>query len=1165
MNRSGLESLPDDLLLDVVRRLAAADGLQALALGLGRTSRILRTASWHPSLYEEPAFSRDESARFIVAACRRMGKHVRRLCFSGLPQLSEKDIGRCLAAAPCLTHLSLAFLARGVSNSNPQAFAFESLPPLPRLELFNAAAVSLSGAALDSLLASCAGTLRHLYLPSTQILAPPPLPHCALDIIVRHSLPELVSLDLADAPVSEAALRALLVGTRRPAAPRLRHLFLVWARIGDGGLIGNRGFAGGGGGGGGGLFGGGGGGGLFGGGGGGGGLFGGGGDDLFGALTSALAAPSSDPTDVRKVLESVSPPDLQVHVDDPDERLSRLLLALTTLTSTSTTPYSVENVLAALPKDVPCAGLDGPDPDGMTPFLKAIQAGRLDVAGALVEAGASPLCCTLPGPWRRQPRPWDAPFPMRAAASRSPGPAGRTALHFAASLERGRRAAGHFGAGAVEREDAAHPPEEWLEALRGWGLAALADARTFDSDETPLMVRTDLEKLKTACEPRAQAIRDSSKAARLLLALGADPAATNGAGDTAAHVSAERNEGRALAELLAARPAVSALRGARACTPSSYAEGRTPLLRAASKWFVADTAVRALLGAAAGRPGAGAGTGAGAGAAAAPLELLAAGRDGRTVLHFACGTCFPDLVARAGPEALQARDARGRTPLIAAAERGDERAARALLARPETEVDAVDAAGRTALLAACAASAPALALLLLERGADPARRPPGGPPPLLALLRPAPPQPTAAAPAPFVPFRPLGGGRGEERDREVEEEEGVQRVPEERRAALNAALTALWSRGERVDGSTDEHGYTVFHYVAALKAEVPLKEILAACPDPAAALAVPDPLGRTPLALACRRGRHGAAAAFLTLSNPLAQARAAGSPEPLELPGPAHLTPPGSQDLEGNCCLHVGRFGFGSNKGGFPLVSAILRRCPAAARLRNADGETPLHRLAARRPWRQAPPDPAPGASHGEGRAIPAPAPPRAGAAGGMFAPSSGPLFGPPELDWDAMGRAARDLVAASDLAAQDAAGRTPIHAAVAAGRRVGVLLAAMLAAPQARAALALQDRAGSTPLHTACRGLLPGEAGPERSRRLVRRWLAGDLERGKFKGAAGPRPQPRPRPRSWSDAAETEAEPEDGAPYPEPRVGALQQGAGARSEAVASDSCPSDDPDLLL
>eukprot|EP00741_Cyanophora_paradoxa_P014980 tig00020830_g14453.t1 len=76
-----------------------------------------------------------------------------------------------------------------------------------------------------------------------------------------------------------------------------------------------------------------------------------------------------------------------------------------------------------------------------------------------------------------------------------------------------------------------------------------------------------------------------------------------------------------------------------------------------------------------------------------------------------------DSLARAGRQ----------TPLIAAAERGDEHAVRTLLARPETEVDATDAAGsprrrlvrRTALLAACATSAPALALLLLERGADP--------------------------------------------------------------------------------------------------------------------------------------------------------------------------------------------------------------------------------------------------------------------------------------------------------------------------------------------------------------------------------------------------------------------------------------------------------------
>eukprot|EP00741_Cyanophora_paradoxa_P014981 tig00020830_g14454.t1 len=310
-----------------------------------------------------------------------------------------------------------------------------------------------------------------------------------------------------------------------------------------------------------------------------------------------------------------------------------------------------------------------------------------------------------------------------------------------------------------------------------------------------------------------------------------------------------------------------------------------------------------------------------------------------------------------------------------------------------------------------------------------------------------------------------------------------------RGAALHAALTALWSRGERLDGSTDEHGYTVFHYAGAgLETTVPLEEVLAACPDPAAALAVPDPLGA-----------------------------------PLRTPAPPRADGHPGQDLEENCCLHVGRLGAGE---GPALLSALLRRCP-----RRTGG------------------------------------PPRAGPRGffpafGFGAGGAGPLAGPSSssVNWTPPA-APRPATPRPPPRPALSRRRLQIHAAVAAGRRVGVLLAAMLAAPQARAALALQDRAGSTPLHTACRlgrvevaralleagapagpdaprdrqGLLPGEAGPERARRLVRLWLAG--ARGADLGAAeleGPRVH---------------------------RVSALRPPSRT---GLASDSCPSDDPDIL-
>eukprot|EP00741_Cyanophora_paradoxa_P021681 tig00000241_g20927.t1 len=1010
--------LPDELLVDVVRRLAGG-GLQALALGLGRASRRLRAAAWHPCLYEEPIFSRDDSTRFIVAACERMGKHIRRLSFNGLARLhvidddtgapprrrlTEQDIMKCLEATPDLTHLSLAFLEDG---NMPPSYYFQRLPPLPRLEHFNAAGVALANSALERLLASCAGTLRHLYLPSTTIRMYGSSSVGALDTIVRHRLPELLSLDLAEALVSRAALRALLAADS-PAAPRLRHLFLVKARV----KLAKR------------------------------------------AACPALYSDSSSdsdsedaeedpgdsgpepgpedadsearfpgvPSELRRVLKPIAPPELHVYAEDFDAEFPEVLAGGTGRTSAERLAQ-LDGLLERLPKHIACTGLDGSDIKGYTPFLKAVIWDRLEVARRLVERGASPLCHMLPTPFRRQPRPWDAPHPMRGSAYWNSEWPGMSALYFVPEmLHAGERVGAGAGAGQGEG---------WLDALRGWGLSALANARTFVRGESPL---------ENALASDASSTRE--KSLQLLLALGADPTAVDGMGDTLAHGYARRGKDRALQTLLTARPDLAGI---------TDAEGLTPLVRAAASGN--GPAARVLLEAA---------------GPAGRLHMLAAGRDGRTALHFAAceglGAVYAELVARAGPEALEARDGKGRTPLLAAARRGDAAAVRALLERPQgqgqgapVDVDAADPSGRTPLLEACRAAEPNAEIirLLLAAGADPARRPPG-------------------------PTRPSSSSSGPARS------------------------------GAEGNGK-DPAGH--------------LSELLAACPEPALALAVPDPLGRTPLFLACRRGCFAAAAAVLPFSDPLAQ------------------------DLEGNSCLHAGRFGAA---GGFALVSDILRRCPAAALLRNAEGETPLHRLASRRPWRTAPAPPAPQGVLGESSDSDGPRP----------APALAPTPAPrpePTVECGEMGRAARGLLAASELAAQDAAGRTPIHAAVAAGRRVGVLLAAMLAAPQARAALALQDRTGSTlstPLGARGagagaaggggprgpgaprdrHGCLPGEVGPERARRLVRRWLEGE------RAPEGGRARRHPIPRLYGSAQ-----------FPDPKPA-----------EVASDSCPSDDAELL-
>eukprot|EP00741_Cyanophora_paradoxa_P013094 tig00020675_g12647.t1 len=487
--------------------------------------------------------------------------------------------------------------------------------------------------------------------------------------------------------------------------------------------------------------------------------------------------------------------------------------------------------------------------------------------------------------------------------------------------------------------------------------------------------------------------------------------------------------------------------------------------------------------------------------------------------------------------------------LILAAEKSDEPAVRDLLNAADRDgaidIDATDLEGRTALLAACEAGAPNIVLLLLQHGADPARWASKGPRPIFQLLGLVPARPPfdyhAVVGTGFPRYRvtwqpdyvenidtqiqsitamPEYAGKSNEEIRwddyrmvssgkkkwtsTVPEPTALPATstPDAARSALDLdssrnvnighgafeapvgsarnvdwrtyakslglALDGLRSRGVKLDGTPDEHGCTVFHYAAVQNAALTIEDILGACKDPRAALSVTDPLGRTPLALACWKGNFAAAAALLPLSDPRAQ------------------------DFDGNCCLHL--TGFGAD-GGADFVIKVLHRCPKLARMQNLEGETPLHRFAEQQPW--------------------------------LSTSTSCPPAGNSDtfVGWKkymytgAIERAAHVLTSASDVAVLDASGRNPIHVAVAAFDNVSVLLSAMLAAPQACAALAQQDRTGSTPLHIACRlgrvevarallaagapagqdaprdrqGLLPGEVGPERARRLVHRWLEGE------------------------------------------------------------------------
>eukprot|EP00741_Cyanophora_paradoxa_P018992 tig00021108_g18335.t1 len=1103
--RVSLEQLPDDILIAIYRDIVRSEGVCGLVLSLGGTSRRLRTLCWQEAFVEEPSIDigfGSKHARVLKSCFRRMGKHVRKLCLSGLfmPDRDAKKtqdlVFKLLSLTPGLTHLSLAHMRAG--DGNPAAniadkkwtpLVVQKLPSLKSLHTLNLSDIAVSAEALHTAVSSSAATLQRLYLCNTLVVGTSkpknddargrgkgPLPHAAsvLHPIFHVKMPRLRALDVSHSIVDADRLTAFV-----DRHPSLAELY--------------------------------------------------------------VALPRRPPTlkSLSKLAAAHWGRFLTFERFDAPSRFQRraalaifdgrLLLKASHACFGSwwqrPSPAELDAVAAALarvPGDA-CAGVEGRGPvhEGRTPFLSALMRERFDLARRLKEMGADPLAVYAPYPFMAASpaKRWGSPFPFfsfetppslsylerdygfgrSTDSALADVAAGATALHVLQLAPRSPAAV------LLAAEEGGAEPElsagEAAELLRSLGLAPLANARRLN-ERPPL---------------HAHAARGSARAVSVLLSLGADPFLQDKRGDNALFVAlgasrADRIErGRIVSALLELHPglvrtkdgqgrgvlgllesaseidslsfeallnagafaagaggATAALRLAVAKLKASK-EGRVgalvgsllrdhgadpnargyrgstllmdaircrkheawqALLAAPGPGGVVDVAVRDGKGRTALHHAAAVASDGGRAflalldhAHGRLLDVNAPDRDGRAALHLLFGGDDPENPCTHAPVEMFSKlleradlnpnlaDKAGRSPLFLAVQRKgwifsrnrvDSKAWASvitlLVGRLDIDANAVSEGGQTPLWHACAVRDWGTVELLLGASGvdvDVQRGPPGQPSPLFLALR-----PTSADGDAY---------RGAWRQR--------------------AAVRALVARGARPEPA-DEYGLSVLHYAATAMREDAVQDIIAATGDPRAACALRDPKGRTPLMLACRRGRFGVARELLAHSDAAAQ------------------------DMDGNGALHLFRsadlartsasYGAAPGSGGagagpgLAFFLELLRACPAAARVRNAAGETPLHAHALREPW------------------APAPAPGRPGAAEGGR---------PPALEG-----AARAFVAASDLLARDAAGRTPLHVAAKGPRASSPpLLRAMLESPQAAAALCAQDAGGATPLHVAC------------------------------------------------------------------------------------------------
>eukprot|EP00741_Cyanophora_paradoxa_P016036 tig00000042_g15481.t1 len=1116
----GLEQLPDDILLAIYRDVARTEGIGGLVRSLGAASRRLRSLCWQKTVFEEPELGPADtcSVRLLELCLRRGGEHVRKLCLSGLflrrvnakRITSHLQIHKLLSLTPGLTRLSLAHMCilapyPGREDlTRLEAVVIRRLPPLPSLHTLNLSDTRVSSDALRALLTGASATLQCLYLSNTLIegsgnKGDRSTPHYAsvMRPLAGMRLPRLRALDVSHSVVEAGPLVEFvnahpslsdlyLAKLRSPPAlepAALKTPPLQWDRFlklpawsldayppvfasfeRRAALT------------------------IF--------------DSELHQLAGKLLFGEWDPAKGAELVSALSrvPRDACAGIE---ARTGDAYLD-------GRTPFlsAMEHGHFKFARDLEQAGADVCAVCRPYPHFAASPAKRWGSPFPFfppkdppfyscrerVEGGSTALHALNKLYYKRSEEPEQDPrvvaqelralglAPLRDARS----PTGNTPLHVHASDSSSRfmcrnaaitvsallalgsdpflqdRAGDNALFSALRTQD---PCDEVVRALltthpglvhttdaQGRSLARLVTS-TEKGDRKCIAVRRPkvvgalldagaiswgedaaaLLRLLVAGFESSNCERDLETVLGILRSLlslpGADPRLTfpgmdpnaRGEGGRTALMDAVnvRHQGAVLhvAALLAV-PGVD--------LDARDDAGRTALHHAAVRYH--SNNFLALL--------------------RHPVDVNAVDGEGMAVLH----RLFSDSVCDSTAERLKKlverpdldpnlADRSGCTPLFLAIKcrpqalarlkrnYGDDRRRvlqlatpiKILLGRPDLDVNATAEDGQTAFWRACAdGDWDAAEVLLAEaRGLDVRRAPPGRPAPVFLALRPTPSAAAAAVNA-SANAKPAAGRTSTLIAKDAEGPRG---------ADVAARLIA---RGAYA-GAVDEFGMSALHYaVTALDGAALVEAVVEAGAADAGALraacAARNPKGRTPFMLACLEGRFEAASGLLPHSDAAAQARLPALPPPRRR---AESSGVHAQDAEGNGALHLSADLRGA--AGLSLLREVLAACPAAARAQNIGGDIPLHVHAAREPWTsESAPEPA----------------------------------GAPE----GLEGAARAFVAASDLLASNAGGRTPLHVA-ASGAGAGPLLRAMLEAPQAAAALCAQDKLGATPLHVACRG----------------------------------------------------------------------------------------------
>eukprot|EP00741_Cyanophora_paradoxa_P006297 tig00000989_g6105.t1 len=524
---ASIEDLPDAVLVSVFSLLVPDAGLQRVVSTLALVSYRFRDLAWSLPL-ADGALTREHSlhVHFIMEAlfmaCRSGG--LRRLDLARLPLPDGVDAFELLVdfgllhmrAAASLTHLTAAFRSRFPGPRAPSA-ALRCLPPLPRLEHLDLSGSVVYADALRGLLASCAPSLRAVYLSAVLVAhkGPAPVvegaPHPASVLFPLQGLrlPALEALDLSDCVLDPADVCDFVAGL-----PRLARLFLARPRAAPAPEQWPCGWA------------------------------------------EFRTLPAWGPAAREGLAAALARPGLAVVVRDP----FRELAAACGETDPARQRLRAREAAAAFRAPL-AAGLDAFDARGFTPF----SAGAFVAARELLAAGASPSTAPLGPEARPLPVPWSAPYPCEAFDPRRP--CGRCPARPAAgALHRLLREKEHsglvpavlalvaLGADLFETDERGCTPFEALVAGDWVGRDWLAALRAI----APLQGFARRERRALPAVLAEAETDEHVETVAALVAAGADPAAWGVNGVPPVHRAAASGRTRVLRLLLRAEGAVNA-------------------------------------------------------------------------------------------------------------------------------------------------------------------------------------------------------------------------------------------------------------------------------------------------------------------------------------------------------------------------------------------------------------------------------------------------------------------------------------------------------------------------------------------------------------------------------------------------------------------------------